>query len=155
MTSSLRDSIPLPTLPVPTLFERMLREVLDVTDERSGARVHSAFNEWLDGAGCVCEKAKNLDLDGQVSTAKTRAEIAASVPATFRRTDQDLRTLQDAAGSGPLPAARIRDVAEQVVACSIAAFTPRQVLQALTRHTTQARSTIARSERPGDHDRWQ
>lgn len=149
MTSSQRDPIPRPTL-----FERVLREVLDVVDARSGGRVHSAFSEWLDGAGRVCEQAKNLDPNWRLSSStRTRAEIAAMVRATVRGTDQDLRVLQDAAGSSPLPAARIRNVAEQVVACSLAAFTPRQVLRALSRHTTRARSTIARSARTDDHDK--
>lgn len=75
-------------MPRPSLFERPLREVPDVADARRGARVHGAFGEWLDGAGGACEQARNLGPDGRLSTARTRAGIAAMVRARVRRPDE-------------------------------------------------------------------
>lgn len=85
MTSSQRDPIPRPSR-----FERLLHEVPDVTDEHSGARVHGVFGEWLDGAGCACEQAKNPDPDGQLSTAWKCAGIAAMMRVPVRRTEQPI-----------------------------------------------------------------
>lgn len=99
MTSPQRD----PT-PRPTLFERLLHDVLDVVAASSGGRVRSAFDEWLDAAGRVWKQARNLDPGWQFSTIRTRVEIPAMVRDTGRGAVQDLREQQDAAGSGPLRA---------------------------------------------------
>jgi len=45
MTALQRD-----TIPRPPLFERLLRAVAEVADERRGGRVYGAFAECLDGA---------------------------------------------------------------------------------------------------------